>query len=156
MSTTELGTLGMQRMNDGDVAAFLANQAVGVLGLPADSAPALLPMSFGFDGDDALYFTFVLGEESTKRRLTRAADHAQFLVYSAPSKFTWESVQLTGTIEAVPESEWDDLTDVLASAWRPATFEEAAAGGDVEVYRFRIEQREGFKQTGLPPGFADQ
>lgn len=156
MSTTELDSLGMQRMDDSDIEAFLANQGVGVLGLPGDGAPSLLPMSYGFDGDGALYFTFVLGEGSTKRRLARAADHVQFLVYSAPSKFTWESVQLTGTMEQVPESEWADLTDVLARAWRPATFEEAARSDDVEVYRFRIQRREGFKQTGLPPGFSDQ
>ena len=155
MSTTELDSLGMHRMEDSDIAAFLASQGVGVLGLPGAGAPSLFPMSFGFDGDDALYFTFVLGDESTKRRLTRAADEAQFLVYSAPSKFTWESVQLTGTIEQVPESEWEDLTDVLVRSWRPVTFEAAAESGTVEVYRFRIERREGFKQTGLPPGFNE-
>ena len=152
MSTTVLDSLGMQRMDDSDIDAFLASQGVGVLGLPGAGAPSLFPMSFGFDGDDALYFTFVLGDESTKRRLTR---EAQFLVYSAPSKFMWESVQLTGTIERVPESEWAELTDVLARAWRPATFEAAAESGTVEVYRFRIERREGFKQTGLPPGFNE-
>ena len=156
MSTTELGSLGMKRMDDDDVAAFLSSESVGVLGLPTEGAPFLLPMSFGFDGDDALYFTFVLGGKSRKRRLTRAADVAQFLVYSTRSKFTWESVQLTGTIEQVPESEWDDLADVLAGTWRPATFEEAVTAGDIEIYRFLIQQREGFRQTGLPPGFSDQ
>lgn len=156
MSITELDALGLQRMDDDDIAAFLASQGVGVLGLTADGAPYLLPMSFGYDGDDALYFTFVLGGESRKRRLARAEEPASFLVYNAPSKFTWESVVLTGRTEPVPESEWGGLTDVLARAWRPATFEEAAASGDVEVYRFRITDRSGFKQTGLPPGFSEQ
>ena len=156
MSTTTLDSLGMHRMDDSEIAGFLASQGVGILGLPTDGAPYLLPMSFGFDGEDALYFTYVLGEQSTKRQLTHAAESARFLVYSAPSKFTWESVQLTGTIEQVPADEWGDLADVLARAWRPATFEEAAMTGEIEVYRFEIEQRVGFKQTGLPPGFSEQ
>jgi nitroimidazol reductase NimA-like FMN-containing flavoprotein (pyridoxamine 5'-phosphate oxidase superfamily) len=61
---------------------------------------------------------------------------AAFLAYSAESPYNWESVSVTGRLEPVPESEWDDIDDLLAEAWRPGL----------------IEEWSGVKHTGLPPG----
>ena len=76
-------------MDDDAIRAFLANQKMGVLGLPTDDIPYLLPMSFGFDDESTLYFTFVGGPDSRKRGLIEATDRAQFLTYTAESPFTW-------------------------------------------------------------------
>ncbi|WP_424018484.1 pyridoxamine 5'-phosphate oxidase family protein [Halorientalis pallida] len=153
MTVDELGAYGLEQLTDDEIDAFLANQRMGVLGLPTGNGPYLLPLSFGFDGESRLYFTYVVGGQSRKVDLSERAERASFLVYSAESPYNWESVSLTGRIEEVPETEWDDIDDLLADAWRPGLIEEAAAGADVAVYRFPIEERSGVKHTGLPPGF---
>jgi nitroimidazol reductase NimA-like FMN-containing flavoprotein (pyridoxamine 5'-phosphate oxidase superfamily) len=153
MTVDELGAYGLEQLTEGEIDAFLANQRMGVLGLPTENGPYMLPLSFGFDGESRLYFTYVVGDESRKARLSERAETASFLVYSAESAYNWESVSLTGRLEEVPESEWDTLQDVLADAWRPGLIEDAAASADILVYRFEAEERTGVKHTGLPPGF---
>jgi len=143
----------LTEMDDDAIRAFLANQKMGVLGLPTDDIPYLLPMSFGFDDESTLYFTFVGGPDSRKRGLIEATERAGFLTYAAESPFSWESVLLTGTVDAIPDDEWDDIRPVLEAAWRPEIVETAMATQAVTVYRFAAEEWTGYKHTGLPPGF---
>lgn len=152
MTVERLAEYGVTRMDDGEIRDFLASQRSGILGLPADEAPYLLPLSFGFDGEEELYFTYVTGDESRKRTLSDRADRARFLVYSATSAYVWESVLLTGTISEVHPDERAALEDVLANAWRPELFETAFGEETVSIYRFRIDERRGFRHSGLPPG----
>lgn len=156
MTVTALEAFGLERMSDQEIRAFLANQGMGVLGLPDDDSPYMLPMSYGFDGGSTLYFTYVLGEGSRKARLSDRAEEAGFLIYSAKTMFTWESVFLTGAIERVDEDDWDDLGGVLQGAWRPALLEEAVSTAAVDVYRFEIADQSGIKHTGLPPGLGSR
>lgn len=58
------------RADDGEIEQFLASRGVGVLGLPAEEDPYLVPMSFGFDGGRRLHFTYLTG--STSSTVTRA------------------------------------------------------------------------------------
>lgn len=153
MTVDELGAYGLEQLTDEEIHAYLTHQRMGVLGLPTENGPYMFPLSFGFDGDSTLYFTYVLGSASRKADLSERADHASFLAYGAESPYNWESVFLTGRLDAVPESEWDDLDGLLADAWRPGLIEEAAVEADVAVYQFTIEERSGVKHTGLPPGF---
>jgi nitroimidazol reductase NimA-like FMN-containing flavoprotein (pyridoxamine 5'-phosphate oxidase superfamily) len=152
MSVDELRNLGLEAMDEGDVQSFLDNQGVGVLGLPATDGPYLIPMSFAYDGADDLYFTYVLGQSSRKQALSDRAETAQFLVYDVTSPFVWQSVLLSGSISELPEEEWDRMSD-LDNAWHPDLLESATLSRGVSIYRFRIRDREGFKHTGLPPGF---
>lgn len=153
MTLEALARYGVERMDDDAVRAFLTTQNVGVLGLPTEGAPVLLPLTFGFDGESTLYFTFVVKGESEKRARAEGAEAATFLVYRADTAFTWQSVRLTGRIEAVPADDVDAAQDALANAWRPTLFEESTDGVDVELYRFVVEDWSAIKQTGLPPGF---
>jgi nitroimidazol reductase NimA-like FMN-containing flavoprotein (pyridoxamine 5'-phosphate oxidase superfamily) len=153
MTIDDMAEYGLDRMGDDELRDFLANQKMGVLGLPTASAPYLLPMSFGYDGDSSLYFTFVGGPDSRKRTHIDAADRVRFLTYAAQSMFNWESAILTGTVEPVPEDEWDDLAALLGTVWRPEVFERAKTVEDVVIYRFVVEEWSGIKHTGLPPGF---
>lgn len=152
---TDLQAFGVHRMDDEEIRGFLQSRGIGVLGLPTDGPPYLLPMSFGFDGEMTLYFTFVFDGDSEKQRLAERTDEAAFLVFDAPSQFTWESVQLSGTLSVVPESEWNRIDDILSQVWRPAVFENAVPDSDLAVYAFDIDERCGFKQTGLPPGYEE-
>lgn len=151
MTVETLQQYGLEQLDDDEIAAFLDAQSLGVLGLPFDEAPYLIPLSYAFDGDASLYFTYVLGGDSRKERLTDAAERAQFLVYTADTMFSWESVLLEGTIEKVPPDEWDHLGDRLADVWRPDLFDSITDSERVSVYEFEIAERSGIRHTGLPP-----
>lgn len=143
----------MVRMDEVAIRDFLSNQAVGVLALPAEDGPYVLPLSYGFDGDSALYLVYALGSESRKEELTERADVVRFLVYDAASPFDWESVLLSGTLAEVPAEEWVSIRDEFGPAWRPELLENAELSRGSKVYRFRIEDWTGIRHTGLPPGF---
>lgn len=153
MALEDLAEYGVERMDDAAIHAFLTSQGTGVLGLPTDGAPSLLPMSFGYDGTDRLYFTFVVGSGSEKHELSRRAEHAAFLVYRADTPFTWQSVRLTGRVEPVPDEDVGAVADAMSNAWHPDLFEQAAREVEVALFQFVVEERSGIRQTGLPPGF---
>ena len=153
MTVTALLDEGVTEMDDDAIRAFLSNQGQGVLGLPTADAPYLLPMSYGFDGDSTLYFTFVGGPESRKRALIERTERARFLVYRAQTPFNWESVQLGGPVETVPHGEWERFTATEESAWRPEVLERVMASAEVTVYRLHADGWTGLRYTGLPSGF---
>ncbi|MFC6719034.1 pyridoxamine 5'-phosphate oxidase family protein [Natrialbaceae archaeon GCM10025810] len=151
MSIEELGAYGIREMDDEQIRRFLSNQRVGVLGLPEEDEPYLLPLSFGYDGDERLYFTYLVGSDSRKTVSSEMAERASFLVFKVDTMYNWQSVLLSGTITAVPESEWDELTDLLESVWRPDVLGSAHLSGGLAVYEFRIDDRRGITHQGLPP-----
>lgn len=156
MSVDELGELGMVRMDEAAMRDFLTNQAVGVLALPAEKGPYVIPLSYKFDGDSALYLVYALGAESRKEELTERAETARFLVYDAASPFDWQSVLLSGTIGQVPDAKWETIEAERGPSWRPELLEAAELSRGSKVYRFQIEEWVGIRHTGLPPGFEPE
>jgi len=153
MSLAELRSIGLEEMDEEAIRNFLTSQGTGVLGLPAEGPPYMLPMSFGYDGS-SLYFTFVLGADSRKEAMAEAAEVASFLVYQIDTVFQWQSVTVTGPIREVSEAKWEGLADLMETAWRPALFEDAELSRGVAVYELVVEEQSGVRHTGLPPGFA--
>ncbi|MDY7082887.1 MAG: pyridoxamine 5'-phosphate oxidase family protein, partial [Halobacteria archaeon] len=152
MSVDDLKEYGLDEMNDEEVRNFLSSQGMGVLGLSAEGedVPYLLPMSFGYDGAERLYFTYFVGSSSRKKDLTDRAERARFLVYRAESVFNWESILLTGSLSKLPEDEWEEHEDAMENAWHLDIFEKADTAGKIELYEFEIEEQNGIKHTGLP------
>ena len=153
MVVEDLEAYGMSRMDDGEIEGFLASQTVGILGLPADGAPAMRPLSFWYDGGSRLYFVYVLTTDSRKVALTDRTDAARFLVYRVDTPFNWTSVLLTGTIHAVPEDERAAIEADMEVRWRPDALERASEERATRLYRFEIDERVGLRHNGLPPGF---
>jgi nitroimidazol reductase NimA-like FMN-containing flavoprotein (pyridoxamine 5'-phosphate oxidase superfamily) len=151
MTISELKPYGLEEMRDEEIANFLDSQSVGVLGLPGEQAPYLLPLSYAFDGESTLYFTYVLGEDSQKGTLTAQTERARFLVYSADTMFNWESVLLEGTFEELRPSQWGDISDLLEDVWRPEVFETSKTARNVKIYGFEVDEQSGIKHTGLSP-----
>lgn len=151
MTLDELAEHGVERMADEEIRTFLSNQGVGVLGLPTERLPYLIPLSYGFDGESNLYFTYVVGEVSQKTLLTEETVAATFLVYDARTDAMWSSVSLEGTLSRVPEREWDSLGDALDADRRPDALEAASEDEDVRVYRFEIQTETGIRHSGHPP-----
>lgn len=150
MSIDELEAIGLRRMGEAAIDGFLKTQGVGVLGLPTEGAPYLLPLSFAFDGD-RLLFAYLLGEHSEKERLTERAEQARFLAFDVRATYTWESVLLTGRLSPVPADERAAAAESMENAWRPEVFEEVELSRGVALYEFAIEERSGIKHVGLPP-----
>lgn len=150
MTADDLAEAGIVRMQSEEIGTFLATRGSGVLGLPAENAPYLLPMSYGYDGGDRLYFTYVRGSAGRKGTLSDRASAASFLVHRATTPFQWQSVLLEGTIDAVDPAEYDAVGEALSEAWRPHVFEDLDLTS-AAIYRFSISERSGMKQTGLPP-----
>ena len=153
MTVDGLREFGLEEMDGEEIDAFLSNRRWGVLGLPTGDVPYLLPLSYGFDGADRLYFTYLRGPDSQKATLSERADGASFLVFAVDTLYNWESVVLEGRLTTVSESEWDGIADILDDVWRPDVLESAADGGDIDVYAFSIDDRTGIKHQGLPPEF---
>lgn len=152
MTVDKLQTYGLSELSDDQIADFLRNQGYGVLGLPTADLPYLIPMSFGYDGADRLYFSFFVEGDSRKDDLAAATDRATFLVYSADAPFMWESVQLRGSLTEVSPSEWERHEAAMENAWYLDLFEQADEPGTLRLYEFRIRDRSGFAYAGRPPG----
>ena len=153
MTVEELGEHGMVEMEDEEIEAFLRSHSLGVLGLPEEDAPYLLPMSYGFDGGTRLYFFYVVGAQSRKADLSDRAETARFLVYSTETMFNWRSVLLTGSIRKRSDESRAELARTQIPAWRPELFETASETEETRLYEFKIEEWTGLKYTGLPPHF---
>jgi nitroimidazol reductase NimA-like FMN-containing flavoprotein (pyridoxamine 5'-phosphate oxidase superfamily) len=148
MTVSELERYGLETMRRAEIDAFLDSQSVGVLGLSDDPVPYLLPLSYGYDGE-SLYFTYLLGEQSTKEDLTEAAERGSFLVFSAETRFNWRSVLVEGTFRSIPPHHWGDLADTLDGAWRPEVFQTASPSRNVRIYALDVTEVAGIKHTGL-------
>lgn len=149
MSTRELLESSATTMTDDRIREFLTEQGVGTLALPDDDVPYLVPLSFGYDGESALYFTFLLfGSESRKETLSERGSGARFLVYDARTPHEWRSVSLRGRIEPVEEGDWADLRGAMENAWHPDLFSSAEPMRGVRGYRFRIDEWTGIRQGG--------
>ena len=141
MSITEFRDAPVEQMSETEIERLLREQGVGVLVLPTDDLPYVLPLSFGYDGDNCLYFLYLLfGEESRKENLSDSVERARFLVYSAVSMDEWRSVVLTGTITDVQEEEWDRLQAAMENAWHPNLFSGATPMRGVKGYQLSITE----------------
>ena len=157
MTVDKLEALGIEHMSDESITDFLSSQGVGILALPTDGAPYILPLSFGYDDQRRLFFTYVDGNDSMKASLSAEDDHASFLVYTAESPFSWRSVVCRGTLREVPRADWPAHSAAMAdNAWHPDLFERAFEIADVLVYQFDIEEWSGLRHAGLPPGLDRQ
>lgn len=155
MTIDQLDAYGLERMDDEAIRDFLATQSTGVLGLPTDDVPYLLPLSYGFDGESHLYFTYLLGDSSDKQELTEQAGSGRFLVYDVETQFEWQSVLLTGDLVRVPEDTHEEITAVARSAWQPNTLKTATTAGGTAIYEFTIRTQTGIQQTGLAPDLRE-
>lgn len=70
-----------------------------MLSLASDAEAYGVPISFGYDGDDRLYFVFLrIGERSRKEEFAGATERAILTAYEVESKHVWRSVIARGRI----------------------------------------------------------
>lgn len=144
MSIAALTESGMTSMDDDEIRAFLTRRGVGTLALVGDGVPYQVPLSFGFDGDSAIYFVYLLfGTASRKETLTKETSRGHFLVFDATSMHEWQSVSATGSLTEIDDEEWDALIDTMENAWHPDLFASAEPMRGVSGYRFDVDDWSG-------------
>jgi len=142
---TGLDSLRGQRMTDDQIDQLLREEGVGVLSLADEGVPYGIPMSFGYDGDDRLYFLFA-GHSEAGRKVSYAerSELASFLAYDVTSAGEWRSAVVSGPFERIVIDEWDRAREAMAdNAFRPQLLESVNAAENPRVWALAVEEKSG-------------
>jgi hypothetical protein len=147
MVMSDSDPLAANRMSDDEVDALLERQGVGVLSLARDGDAYGVPVSFGYDGADRVYFVFVgFGPESRKEEFAEATRQASFAVYEVATADDWRSVLVEGPIERT--TDWEAAHDAFEdNAWYPSLFREADPMRSLDVWTLRVEGKSGLRSA---------
>jgi hypothetical protein len=159
MSSEQLTDLDGYHMDRESAKAMLASAGVGVLSLSADGESYALPMSFGYDGGERLYFVFLeAGERSLKTEFADETARACVTVYETGGEESeagtdgWASVVAKGPVRRAETDEWNALRSALAdNAWHPSLFSGASPTGGLTGYVLRIDELTGRHGGGYDP-----
>lgn len=110
-------------MSDDEVAEYLYERGHGVLTLADDGTSYGIPISFGYDGE-AIYLSLIeFGDTSKKLDFIENTDQACLITYHVETRHVWKSAIVHGTLQPVPEDEFDRVEGVLKdNAWFPSIF----------------------------------
>lgn len=136
--------LGME-LDDPAIDDVLTETGVGVLSMSADGVPYGVPLSFGYDGSDRLYFVF-LGATAELRKETYAeqSDVASFTAFEVDPDGSWRSVIVAGPIDRITIDEWDSArTAVADNAYQSNLLAEYELQENPNVWALEIEERSG-------------
>ncbi|KYH26532.1 pyridoxamine 5'-phosphate oxidase [Halalkalicoccus paucihalophilus] len=150
MTTESFGEITGTGMDREEIEAFLHEQGIGVLSLANNGEAYGVPVSFGYDGEERLYFVFLqVGEESRKEAFAAATERASFTVSDVESKHAWRSVIAHGRIREVDDDEWETVRNSIDdNAWYPSLFSEAEPMRDIQGWVLEIEETSGQKNEG--------
>ncbi len=143
--TGPVETLLGSEMNDSEIATLLTEQGVGVLSLRADGVPYGVPLSFGYDGADRLYFLFVGHSEQLKKETyAETSEVASFVTFDIDPDGSWRSVMVTGSLERITPEQWETAREALTDN---AFESELFAGDTIEshpnVWALEIDEQSG-------------
>lgn len=132
-------------MDDSEIDDALTEIGTGVLSMSADGVPYGVPLSFGYDGDDGLYFVF-LGATADLRKETYAdqSDAASFATFAVDPDGSWRSVIVSGTLDRVSPGDWDAAREAMIdNAYRSALLAEHELEENPNVWALDIADRSG-------------
>ncbi|WP_049926467.1 pyridoxamine 5'-phosphate oxidase family protein [Halopiger goleimassiliensis] len=133
-------------MTDAEIDEFLGRHETGVLSLARTDDPYAIPISYGYDPDERVfYMRLVSTPESEKRQFLESSPAGRLVVYDENDS-TYRSVVATGTLEAIPPAELTpEQIAQYGQAKRPL-FEIWAQGKDeldIELYRLDPDTLDG-------------
>jgi len=145
MTTAEV--LEGNRMTDAEIDALLDEVGFGVLSMSLDGVPYGLPLSFGYDGENRLYFVFVgHSDEGRKTEYAERADVVSFLAYDVADADDWRSVVVDGSLDRITIDDWEAAREALGeNGWRPQLLSDVDPDQDPRVWALEIESRSGRK-----------
>lgn len=136
--------LGM-KLDEPDIDDVLTEVGVGVLSMSAEGVPYGVPLSFGYDGDDKLYFVF-LGATAELRKEAYAdqSDVASFTAVDTNPDGSWRSVIVAGPIERITIDEWDTARESMAdNAYQSNLLSKYELQENPNVWALEIQERSG-------------
>jgi len=123
----------------------LREVGVGVLSMSADGVPYGVPLSFGYDGTDNLYFLFLdKSAELRKELYAEQSDVASFTILDSNPDGTWRSVIVSGPLNRITIDEWDEAREAMAAnAYQSNLLSRYELQENPNVWVLEIEDRSG-------------
>ena len=132
-------------MDDAEIDEVLTEQGIGVLSMSADGVPYGVPLSFGYGGDDRLYFVFLdASAELRKEAFAEQASVASFTTFDVGPDGAWRSVIVAGPLERITIDEWDTAREAMVdNAYQSNLFSEYELQENPNVWALDIRERSG-------------
>jgi hypothetical protein len=128
-----------------EIGDVLTDVGVGILSMSAEGVPYGVPLSFGYDGDDRLYFLFLdASAEFRKETYAEQSDIASFTTFDIDPDGSWRSVIVAGPLDRITIDEWDAAREAMAdNAYRSNLLSEHELQENPNVWALEIEDRSG-------------
>jgi nitroimidazol reductase NimA-like FMN-containing flavoprotein (pyridoxamine 5'-phosphate oxidase superfamily) len=132
-------------MNDAGINEVLTETGIGVLSMSEGGEPYGVPLSFGYDGNDRLYFVFLgASTELRKEAYAEQASVASFTTFDVDPDGSWRSVIVAGPLDRITIDEWDVAREALAdNAYRSNLFSDHEIQENPNVWALEIRDRSG-------------
>jgi len=141
----EFQSLLGSEVDDAGIDEVLTEMGIGVLSMSSEGVPYGVPLSFGYDGDDSLYFVFL--DASTELRKEQYAEQvgvASFTTFDVDPDGSWRSVIVAGPLERITIDEWDTAREAMAdNAYQSDLLSEYELQENPNVWTLTIEERSG-------------
>ena len=136
--------LGIE-MNGAGIDEVLTETGIGVLSMSEGGEPYGVPLSFGYDGNDRLYFVFLgASTELRKEAYAEQASVASFTTFDVDPDGSWRSVIVAGPLDRITIDEWDVAREALAdNAYRSNLFSDHEIQENPNVWALEIRDRSG-------------
>lgn len=136
--------LGIE-MDDAEIDEVLTEVGIGILSMSAEGVPYGVPLSFGYDGDNRLYFVFLsTSTELRKEAYAEQASIASFATFDVDPDGSWRSVIVAGAIDRITIDEWDTAREAMANnAYQSDLFSEYEIQENPNVWALEIQDRSG-------------
>lgn len=133
-------------MTADEIDSFLTDQGYGTLSFARGGESYGVPISFGFDGENAYMHLLQFGEKSEKMAYVAETTTACLTVDDVEGRFRWRSVVARGPLREVPEDKTEAAEESLDdNGWFPTIFPPTDPMTDVNRVELRIEEATGRK-----------
>lgn len=133
-------------MTAAEIDTFLTEQGYGTLSFARRGESYGVPISFGYDGENAYMHLLQFGEESEKMAYLAETTTACLTVDDVEGRFRWRSVVARGPLREVSEEEIDTVEEALDdNGWFPTIFPPTDPMTDVNYVELQIEEATGRK-----------
>lgn len=124
---------------------ILREAGVGVLSMSAGGVPYGVPLSFGYDGQDSLYFVFLgATTELRKESYAEQSDVACFTTFEFDPDGSWRSVIVAGPLDRIRAGDWETAREAMAdNAYQSNLFEGYELQENPNVWALTMEERSG-------------
>lgn len=136
--------LGME-LDESGIDELLTEAGVGILSMCDDGVPYGVPLSFGYDGADSIYFVF-LGSTTELRKETYAegSDVASFATFDIGPDGAWRSVIVAGPLDRITPGQWDTAREAMVdNAYQSNLLAEYELQENPNVWALEIRERSG-------------